>query len=129
MLVMEMILMLRNIAIAAVVLLVVGWQAHAFVPASRSWFSVLLSSHQHPRRSPTPKRRNANRLYYRNNQHDGKNETTTISTSAAMEDRFARTACSQKALLDQLCVLTIDSVRYNVTAWGECYYEVQYYVR
>jgi hypothetical protein len=33
-------------------------------------------------------------------------------------DRFARTA-AQQVQSDQECVLTIDNVRYNVTAWGK----------
>jgi len=109
--------MVRNCAIPAVVLLVGVWQAHAFVPASstttRRWFAAVSSRPSHSRK------KNANRLFYRNQQQHqhGQNETTTISTASVVEDRFARTA-PQKALLDKPCVLTIDGVRYNVTSWG-----------
>jgi hypothetical protein len=87
----------------------------------RTLSPLALLPHQQQHRCNTNDRRrralNLPPLLYR------KNETTTTTTTGNVDLlndarlRFERTA-SQEKQTDAPCILTIDNVRYNVTAWG-----------
>ena len=53
-----------------------------------------------------------NPIYYSNN------DTAVAIKLHAPQNRFERTAATMPAL-DELCILTIDNKRYNLTAWGK----------
>lgn len=55
-------------------------------------------------------------LFYRNSKNETSIGIVTNDHSPPIH-RFERTA-SQARQIDEPCILTIDNIRYNVTAWG-----------